>query len=312
MDLTVGIAGRVDGIEGVLLQIHRVQQLALLIDDIVLGGGTLLTDDLHHLVDLVAALEDGAGLLHPVHIHHAPVFGPGVDGVDGRILAGVGPLAGQAVERAHHLQGGLGHRLLEVAAGGRHGAADGDGGDLAALQADLAGPLIEGGNDGLQIGGEGLLAGNLLQTAAHLTHGLGPAAGGVCQQQHIQAFVQLLGGGKQVAGAVKAGKGIGVGTGLGELCKGIAVLILKHLVFQKMRHTGGQVHFPAVHPEIPVDGAKAGGIDDMSARIARHGPHQHRQARGQHLPLIGGGLGQGTVRVLFRHGRSPPLGSEDS
>ncbi len=75
-------------------------------------------------------------------------------------------------------------------------------------------------------------------------------------QQHIQAFVQLLGGGKQVAGAVKAGKGIGVGTGLGELCKGIAVLILKHLVFQKMRHTGGQVHFPAVHPEIPVDEPK--------------------------------------------------------
>ena len=131
-------------------------------------------------------------------------------------------------------------------------------------------------------------------------------------QQHIQAFVQLLGGGKQVTGAVKAGKGIGVGTGLGELCKGIAVLILKHLVFQKMRHPGGQVHFPAVHPEIPVDGAKAGGIDDMSAGIARHGPHQHRQARGQHLPLIGGSLGQGTVRVLFRHGRSPPLGSEDS
>ena len=41
MRLTLRLAGRVDGIEGVLLQIHRIQQLALLVYDIVLGGGTL-------------------------------------------------------------------------------------------------------------------------------------------------------------------------------------------------------------------------------------------------------------------------------
>ena len=125
-------------------------------------------------------------------------------------------------------------------------------------------------------------------------------------QQHIQTFVQLLGGGEQVAGAVKAGKGVGVGTGLGVLGKGVAVLVLEHLVFQKMRHTGGQMHLFAVQTEIPVDGAEFGSKDDVGAGVARHGPHQHGQAGGQHLPLVGHGLFQHGLFGI-RHGSVPPL-----
>ena len=125
-------------------------------------------------------------------------------------------------------------------------------------------------------------------------------------QQHIQAFVQLLGRSEQVAGAVKAGKGVGVGTGLGVLGKGVAVLVLEHLVFQKMRHTGGQMHLFAVQPEIPVNGAKAGSKNDMGAGITRHGPHDNGQSGGQGLPLVSHGLFQQGL-VILRHERPPPL-----
>ena len=135
---------------------------------------------------------------------------------------------------------------------------------------------------------------------------LGEVGVGHHAQQHIQAFVQLLGGGEQVAGAVKAGKGVGVGTGLGVLGKGVAVLVLEHLVFQKMRHTGGQMHLFAVQTEIPVDGAEFGSKDDVGAGVARHGPHQHGQAGGQHPPLVGHGLFQHGLFGI-RHGSVPPL-----
>ena len=130
-------------------------------------------------------------------------------------------------------------------------------------------------------------------------------------QQHIEAFVQLLRGGEEVTGAVKAGKGVGVGPRLRELCKGVAVLILEHLVFQKMRHTCGQMHLPPIEPEVPVNGAEAGGIDDMGAGIPRHGPHKDGQAGGQDLPLIRGGIGK-RLAAQFRHRRSPPLLSTDN
>ena len=125
-------------------------------------------------------------------------------------------------------------------------------------------------------------------------------------QQHVQAFVQLLGSGEQVAGAVKAGKCVGVGTGLCVLGKGVAVLVLEHLVFQKMRHTRRQMHRLPVQAEIPVDRAELGGIDHMGAGITRHGAHQHRQAGGQGLPLVRHGLFQQGL-VILRHGQHPPL-----
>ena len=74
MRLTLRLAGRVDGIEGVLLQIHGIEQLALLVEDVILGRGALFADDLHHLIDLAAAAEDAAGLLHTRHVHHALIL----------------------------------------------------------------------------------------------------------------------------------------------------------------------------------------------------------------------------------------------
>ena len=125
-------------------------------------------------------------------------------------------------------------------------------------------------------------------------------------QQHIQAFVQLLGRSEQVAGAVKAGKCVGIGTGLGILCKGIAVLIFKHLVLEEVCHACRQMHLFAVQPEIPVNGAKAGSKNDMGAGIARHGPHDNGQSGGQGLPLVSHGLFQQSL-VILRHERPPPL-----
>ena len=46
--------GRVDLVEGVLLEIDRVEKLALQVDDEIVQRRALLADDLHHLADIVA------------------------------------------------------------------------------------------------------------------------------------------------------------------------------------------------------------------------------------------------------------------
>ena len=125
-------------------------------------------------------------------------------------------------------------------------------------------------------------------------------------QQHVKALVQLFRGRKEVAGAVKAGKCVGVGPGLCVLGKGIAVLVFEHFVLQKMRHTRRQMHRLPVQAEIPVDGAEAGGVNDMGAGVARHGADEDGQPRGQGLPLVGHGLFQQGL-VILRHGQHPPL-----
>ena len=130
-------------------------------------------------------------------------------------------------------------------------------------------------------------------------------------QQHVEALVQLFCGRKEIAGAVEGGEGIGVGTGLGKLCKGVAVLILKHLMLEEMGHAGGQMYLPLPQPEIPVDGAEAGCIDDMGAGVARHGADEDSQPRGQGLPLVCGGAFQHAPGVLS-HSRLPPLSSAGS
>ena len=130
-------------------------------------------------------------------------------------------------------------------------------------------------------------------------------------QQYVKALIQLFRGRKEIAGAVKGREGIGIRAGLGELCKGIAVLILKHLMLEEMGHTGGQMHFPLPQPEIPVDGAEAGGVDDMGAGVARHGADEDRQPRGQNFPLVSGGAFQHALGVLS-HSRFPPPASAGS
>ena len=60
--LAFGSACAIDLVEGVLLEIDAVDELALQVEDEVGGGGTFLADDLHHLVDLVALAQDGLRL----------------------------------------------------------------------------------------------------------------------------------------------------------------------------------------------------------------------------------------------------------
>jgi len=50
--------GGVNGIERVLLEVDRIEELTLLVENVVLQGGALLADDLHHLADLVTFLEE--------------------------------------------------------------------------------------------------------------------------------------------------------------------------------------------------------------------------------------------------------------
>ena len=64
-------------------------------------------------------------------------------------------------------------------------------------------------------------------------------------QQHVKALIQLFRGRKEVAGAVEGRESIGIRAGLGELCKGVAVFILEHLVLEEMGHAGQADALPA-------------------------------------------------------------------
>ena len=70
-----------------------------------------------------------------------------VQRVNRRVTARVGTHPRQAVEGPHHLQRGLGHRLVEVAARRTDRAADGDGTCAAVLQAHNASALVETRDD---------------------------------------------------------------------------------------------------------------------------------------------------------------------
>ena len=130
------------------------------------------------------------------------------------------------MEGADDLQRGLGYGLIEVAAGRGDSAADGNGGSSAVVEAHLAGALVERGDDGFEVGREGLFAGDLLQTAAHFAHGLRPAAGGVGQKQHIKTHLPVVfgdgHGGVHRCFTSRHGHGGGVADDDGALHEGAA------------------------------------------------------------------------------------------
>ena len=201
--LPIDRAAGVHVIEGVLLQVHHVEELGLLAEDEVLEGDTLLAGDLDHLVDGIAAAEKIIHCLHPIDpvgshmagepaLQLAEIARPGEQDVHRRIAAFVGPLCAQAEEGLHRAEGRLGDGLLEVAAGGRHRADHRETADAAVVGADDAGALIHPFDGGIQIGGKGILAGDLLETAGGLAHGLGPAGGGIGDQQHIAAHLPVV------------------------------------------------------------------------------------------------------------------------
>jgi hypothetical protein len=91
----------------------------------------------------------------------------------------------------HDAQGGRGDRVGEVAAGGRHGAHDGDAAlALGAAQAgDAAGALVEGGQARAQVGGVAAVRGHLGQAARDLPQRLRPARGRVAHHGEVVAHV---------------------------------------------------------------------------------------------------------------------------
>ena len=112
--LSVRRACRVDRIEGVLLQIYGIEQLALLINNVIFCGSSFLTDYLHHLVDFISSVQNGTCFFHTGHINNTVVFGPGIHRMDGRVFTGIGTLSGKSVECTDYLQRCLCNRLLEV------------------------------------------------------------------------------------------------------------------------------------------------------------------------------------------------------
>ena len=132
-------------------------------------------------------------------------------------------------------------------------------------------------------------------------------------QQHIQALLQLAGGGEQVAGAVKNRKGIGIGPCAGKLCKCVAILILEHLVLQKMSGARRQMDGPTIHHKILIDGAEMRSQDHMGGGIIRHRPGNDGQTGGQMLPLVcRNALQKRTAPQRFIHGPTPLPLSADS
>ena len=89
--------------------------------------------------------------------------------MDGREAALVGTFTAKAEERAHHLQGSLGHGFFEVTACRGNGTANRHGTGRAVLQANHATAFIEGGNHGFEVGREGFFTGDFFQAAAHFT-----------------------------------------------------------------------------------------------------------------------------------------------
>ena len=249
--LPLGRHGGVDRIVGVLLQVDRVDELALEEQHVILQRGALLADDLHHLVDLVAPEEDVAGVRGAGGVDQPLVFAPAFQGMDGGILAGVGALAGKSVKGADHLQGRLGHRLVEVAAGRADRAADGDRAAAVVAQPHQAGPLVEAGDDRFEVGGERLLPGDLLQAARHLAQGLGPARGRVGQQQDVQPHLPVVFGqgdggiDRSLAGGDRHGAGVA--------------------------DDDGALHQGAARPGVGQLGEFLEGLDDLAGPLAAGG-----------------------------------------
>ena len=121
-------------------------------------------------------------------------------------------------------------------------------------------------------------------------------------------LARRAGGGEVIAGAVKAGEGVGVGPGAGKFGKGVPLLVLEHLVFQIVGHSGGQGQFLLAEAEMDVDGTEPGRHDGVGGGIVRHGPDQDGQARGQDIALVAGAVQNGQT---FRHG-PPPFWSAGS
>ena len=158
------------------------------------------------------------------------------------------------MEGADHLERGLRHGLLEVAAGRAHGAADGHRADRAVVEAHVPGALVEGRDHGLEVGGEGLLAGDLLEAPGHLAQRLRPARGGVGQQEHLQAHLAVV-----------------LGDRHGRVHGGLAG---RHRHGARVADDDGALHEAAAGARVGEHGELAQRLHDLAGALAA-GRHDH-------------------------------------
>ncbi len=93
----------------------------------------------------------------------------------------------------------------------------------------------------------------------------------------------MLRGGEIVAGHGIGRKGVGLRAVLGQPLEGVALLGVKHLVFQVVGNAGGSVQPAALQLEAGIHAAVAGGEKGVFLGEARLGHHPDLQAVGQAL-----------------------------
>ena len=192
-------------IEGVLLEDDEVYQLGFPEDDMVVYGHTVIAQNVNLLGNLLASLQAGLYLVHLAQPFAVDALGDvvlklwifdvlriGINGIDGRITFLVRTVLLQRVKATGHFLGVLGHGLLEVTTGGRHGTDKGNGTRLSVVQHHVSGTSVEVGDNGRQVHGEGIGTGKFLHTVGHLTQGLCPTGSRVGHQQHLQAHAAVI------------------------------------------------------------------------------------------------------------------------
>ena len=109
-----------------------------------------------------------------------------------RVFTCIGTLSCQTVECTDYLQSRLSYRFFEVTAGRGYRTADCNGSNSSVVQSYFSGSLIECRNGGLQICRECFFARDFFQTSGHFSHCLCPTAGGVGQEQYVQAHLSVI------------------------------------------------------------------------------------------------------------------------
>ena len=202
-----GAGHAVLGREGVLAQERLVHEVGAGERQLLARRQRVLADDLGHALQarlLVEQREEAPAKLHPLRVavlvpprgELRRVLGIGLQGMHGRVEAGLGALHVERPERAHVALGVARHRLREVARGRADGAHHGDGAAAARQRLDQRRALVELREPRGEVGGIAGFAGQLPEPPRHLAQRLRPAAGGVGHERHVQPLVaEVLGHG---------------------------------------------------------------------------------------------------------------------
>ena len=87
MLLSVNGDSSINRVEGVLLEVAGIHKFTLLIDNVVVQGCSLFSDNLHHLPYFASPSDEGIGFLHFTSWNYTFICAPGIKRIDGRILS---------------------------------------------------------------------------------------------------------------------------------------------------------------------------------------------------------------------------------